>query len=75
MRQFSARLDNMLGKPREPEFRVIPQRFAILEVLSGSEDHPGAEERGPPVPVECHAPSRSDHRSSGCRGRTGPFPA
>ena len=44
MRQFSARLDNMLGKPREPEFRVIPQRFAILEVLSGSEDHPGAEE-------------------------------
>ncbi|MDJ0856294.1 MAG: transcriptional repressor [Desulfobacterales bacterium] len=37
------RLNQMLGKLREHEFRITPQRLAVLKVLAVSEGHPSVE--------------------------------
>ena len=37
------RLDEMLAKLRERNFRVTPQRLAILKILAISDGHPSAE--------------------------------
>jgi Fur family transcriptional regulator, peroxide stress response regulator len=38
------RLEKMLAKLRSHDFRITPQRLAILRILSVSEDHPSAEQ-------------------------------
>ena len=37
------RLDQMLAKLRDHDFRITPQRLAVLKVLAGSEGHPSVE--------------------------------
>lgn len=34
------RLDQMLSKLKERNFRLTPQRLAVLEILTASQDHP-----------------------------------
>lgn len=38
-----ARLKEMLQKLRAHEFRITPQRMAVLEILSSSDGHPSVE--------------------------------
>ena len=38
------RLEQMLAKLRSHDFRITPQRLAVLRVLSVSENHPSAEQ-------------------------------
>jgi Fur family peroxide stress response transcriptional regulator len=38
------RLGQMLAKLKSHDFRITPQRLAVLRILSVSEDHPGAEQ-------------------------------
>jgi Fur family peroxide stress response transcriptional regulator len=44
MQTISDRMDSMLDKLRHMGFRITPQRLAILKILVGSNEHPGAEE-------------------------------
>jgi len=37
------RMDQMISKLREHEFRITPQRLAVLRVLAISKDHPSVE--------------------------------
>lgn len=37
------RLDQMISKLREREYRITPQRLAILKILAVSEGHPSVE--------------------------------
>jgi Fur family peroxide stress response transcriptional regulator len=37
------RLDQMLAKLKTRDFRITPQRLAILKVLAASDDHPSVE--------------------------------
>jgi Fur family peroxide stress response transcriptional regulator len=37
------RMDQMASKLREHQFRLTPQRLAVLRVLAASEDHPSVE--------------------------------
>jgi Fur family peroxide stress response transcriptional regulator len=37
------RMDQMLSKLKEHDFRITPQRLAILRILAGSEGHPSVE--------------------------------
>jgi Fur family transcriptional regulator, peroxide stress response regulator len=37
------RLQQMLAKLKENEFRITPQRYAVLKILAQSENHPSAE--------------------------------
>lgn len=37
------RLEQMLAKLKSHDFRITPQRLAVLRILSASEDHPSAE--------------------------------
>ena len=37
------RLDQMLSKLRDHDFRITPQRLAVLKVLAASEGHPTVE--------------------------------
>jgi Fur family peroxide stress response transcriptional regulator len=37
------RLDQMLSKLRDHDFRITPQRLAVLKVLAASEGHPSVE--------------------------------
>lgn len=37
------RLQQMLDRLKESEFRITPQRYAVLNVLATSPDHPSAE--------------------------------
>ncbi len=37
------RLDQMLAKLKTRNFRVTPQRLAILKILASSENHPSVE--------------------------------
>jgi Fur family peroxide stress response transcriptional regulator len=37
------RLDQMLSKLRDHDFRITPQRLAVLKVLAASEAHPSVE--------------------------------
>lgn len=38
------RLDEMLGKLKGRDFRVTPQRLAVLKILAASEGHPSVDE-------------------------------
>jgi Fur family peroxide stress response transcriptional regulator len=38
------RLDQMLAKLRELQFRITPQRLAVLKVLAASEGHPSVDQ-------------------------------
>ena len=38
-----ARLDKLIEKLREWDYRITPQRLAILKILAGSDSHPSAE--------------------------------
>ena len=37
------RMDSMVSKLREHDFRITPQRLAVLRVLAASEGHPSVE--------------------------------
>lgn len=37
------RLEQMIEKLKENEFRITPQRYAVLRILAQSENHPSAE--------------------------------
>jgi Fur family peroxide stress response transcriptional regulator len=37
------RMDQMTSKLREHQFRITPQRLAVLRVLAASEEHPSVE--------------------------------
>ena len=37
------RMDQMVSKLREHDFRITPQRLAVLRILAGSEGHPSVE--------------------------------
>lgn len=37
------RLEQMIEKLKENEFRITPQRYAVLKILAHSENHPSAE--------------------------------
>lgn len=37
------RLQQMIEKLKENEFRITPQRYAVLKILAHSENHPSAE--------------------------------
>jgi Fur family transcriptional regulator, peroxide stress response regulator len=43
-KQKEQRLTQMLAKLKGREFRLTPQRLAILTILAGSEDHPSVDE-------------------------------
>jgi Fur family transcriptional regulator, peroxide stress response regulator len=38
------RIDQMLSKIKGHDFRITPQRIAVLTILAGSEEHPSVEE-------------------------------
>jgi Fur family peroxide stress response transcriptional regulator len=38
------RVDQMLSKLKGNDFRITPQRIAILTILAGSEEHPSVED-------------------------------
>ena len=40
---FKRRMDHMVSKLREHEFRITPQRMAVLRVLAASDGHPSVE--------------------------------
>ena len=42
--EHKGRLEQMLAKLKGHDFRITPQRLAILEILSASKDHPSAEQ-------------------------------
>jgi Fur family peroxide stress response transcriptional regulator len=41
--QKEERLSQMLAKLKSRDFRLTPQRLAILKILAGSEDHPSVD--------------------------------
>jgi Fur family transcriptional regulator, peroxide stress response regulator len=40
---FNERVERMVSKLKDHEFRITPQRMAVLRVLAGSVGHPSAE--------------------------------
>ena len=44
MKSPQQRLNKMVEKLREHEYRITPQRLALLKVLAMSQDHPSAED-------------------------------
>lgn len=46
------RMEQMLAKLRSRDFRITPQRLAVLRILAASEDHPTAEQIYEKVKVE-----------------------
>lgn len=44
MNNFQTRLDEILTKLRQRDFRITPQRIAILKAFLKSQDHPGVEQ-------------------------------
>ena len=44
MNRADDRLMQMLSKLRSHDFRITPQRLAVLKVLAASEDHPSVEQ-------------------------------
>jgi Fur family peroxide stress response transcriptional regulator len=40
---FKLRMDQMVSKLREHDFRITPQRLAVLRILAASEGHPSVE--------------------------------
>ena len=43
-REPGKRIDEMLAKLKEREFRITPQRLAILKILAASEGHPSVDD-------------------------------
>ena len=43
MENQKTRIDQMISKLREREYRITPQRLAILKILAVSEGHPSVE--------------------------------
>jgi Fur family transcriptional regulator, peroxide stress response regulator len=41
--QIKLRIDQMVSKLRDRDFRITPQRLAVLKVLAASEGHPTVE--------------------------------
>lgn len=41
---FESRLQQMLEKLRGLDFRITPQRLAVIKVLAASDEHPSAEQ-------------------------------
>ena len=41
--QVNQRIEKMLSKLRDNDFRITPQRLAVLKVLAVSEGHPSVE--------------------------------
>jgi len=41
--QIKLRIDQMVSKLRDRDFRITPQRMAVLKVLAASEGHPTVE--------------------------------
>jgi len=41
--EIKPRIDQMLSKLRDHDFRITPQRMAVLRVLAASEGHPTVE--------------------------------
>jgi Fur family peroxide stress response transcriptional regulator len=41
--RIQSRIDQMLSKLREHDFRITPQRLAVLRVLAASDGHPTVE--------------------------------
>ena len=39
-----ARIDAMLAKLKSRDFRITPQRYAVLQILAASHDHPSVSE-------------------------------
>jgi Fur family peroxide stress response transcriptional regulator len=50
--ETQTRLQQMLAKLKNHDFRITPQRLAVLRILAGSEDHPSAEDIYDRVRVE-----------------------
>jgi len=44
VKPFQARLDEILDKLRQREFRITPQRIAILKAFLQSQEHPSVEQ-------------------------------
>lgn len=44
MKETQTRLDEILDRLRQRDFRITPQRIAILKAFLQSEDHPGVEQ-------------------------------
>jgi Fur family peroxide stress response transcriptional regulator len=52
MEDPQARLEELVEKLREREYRITPQRLAILRILSASDGHPSAEHIFDQIKVE-----------------------
>ena len=46
------RFQQMLDKLKSLDFRITPQRLAVLRILAASEDHPSAEQIFEKVRIE-----------------------
>lgn len=44
MEDWQTRLDELVAKLRERDYRITPQRLAILRILAASENHPSVEQ-------------------------------
>lgn len=43
-KKMDERLDRMLSGIKGPEFRMTPQRLAIIKILASSDDHPSVDD-------------------------------
>jgi Fur family peroxide stress response transcriptional regulator len=50
--EAQSRIDAMLAKLKSSDFRITPQRYAILRILAASEEHPSVAEIYESVRVE-----------------------
>ncbi|MFH0961036.1 MAG: transcriptional repressor [Pseudomonadota bacterium] len=51
-RKHEDRFQQMLDKLKSLDFRITPQRLAVLRILAASEDHPSAEQIFEKVKIE-----------------------
>jgi len=50
--ESQARMEQMLSKLKERDFRITPQRLAVLRILSASEGHPSVDDIYRQVKIE-----------------------
>jgi Fur family peroxide stress response transcriptional regulator len=50
--EAQSRIDAMLAKLKSSDFRITPQRYAVLRILAASEEHPSVAEIYEAVRVE-----------------------
>ena len=50
--EAQSRIDTMLAKLKSRDFRITPQRYAVLRILAASEEHPSVAEIYESVRVE-----------------------